>query len=289
MSQISSKAFLEALYHGLLGRSGDEAGLISWTQRLSDGTATPIDVVEGFVNSEEYRAQGTQGAQVRVSSEPARFTNDVSQYGETLELLKLWVKDSQICGWVVDVGARGKERSNSYDLMKEFGWHGLLIEANPQLITGIEEDFAGLSFDLVNFAVSDYEGVATLSLGVNDDISSLTEANTQAWGELRGSVEVEVRTLESLLKAQNAPHDFDLLSLDIEGEDIKVLNSLLANSLYRPRWIIIEASHDFSVRSLDDLDFSDDVKALYEIRGQTVANLILGQRNPKSGPRPASA
>lgn len=283
MPQISDVAFLEALYHGLLGRAGDEAGLSAWTQSLADETATPTDVVQGFLNSDEYRAK------IRAVSEPERFTNDVSQYGETLELLKLWVKDSQACGWVVDVGARGRERSNAYDLMQQFGWHGLLIEANPQLIGDIREDFAGLSFDLLNFAVSDYEGVATLSLGVNDDISSLTEANTQAWGALRGSIEVQVRTLESLLAAQNAPHDFDLLSLDIEGEDIKVLNSLLANSPYRPRWIIIEASHNFSVQSLDDLEFSDDVKALYEIRAQTVANLILGQRGPTAGPRPTSA
>jgi len=41
------------------------------------------------------------------------------------------------------------------------------------------------------------------------------------------------------------------------------------------------------VRSLDDLDFSDKVKTLYEIRGQTVANLILGLKQPPTAQSPA--
>lgn len=273
MTQFNGKELLDALYQGVLDRQADRSGLEFWLGRLDAGAITIEQVVRGFLASEEYQQRiAGQGA-------PARFTNDVSQYGETFDLLKLWVNEYSANRWVVDVGARGKERSNSYDLMKHFGWKGILIEANPQLIPAIQSEFAGLDADIVNFAVSNFEGTATLSLGVNDDISSLTEANTEAWGALRGSIDVEVRRLENLLDERNAPYDFELLSLDIEGEDIKVLNGLLANSAYRPRWIIIEASHNFSVRSLDDLEFSQDVKDHYEIRGQSVANLILGRRD----------
>ncbi len=281
MTSLTTETFLDALYRGLLGREGDPQGMRDWADHLANGVVTPTEVVKNFLESDEYHEKA------RTNQKPERFTNDVSQYGETFELLKLWVAENQTCGWVVDVGARGRERSNSYDLIKYFGWHGLLIEANPQLIPTIQDDFKGLSAEIVNCAVSDYEGTATLSLGVNDDISSLTEANTKVWGELRGSIEVNVRKLEDILDEQQTPSEFDLLSLDIEGEDIKVLNSLIINSSYRPRWIIIEASHNFTVRSLDDLDFSDKVKTLYEIRGQTVANLILGLKQPPTAQSPA--
>ena len=266
MKSLEPGALVDALYVALLRRPADEVGRRQWLEALTSGSATVEDVVRGFTDSDEFAAKG------------GRFTNDVSQYGETFDLLRLWVAEHQGAGWVVDVGARGVERSNSYDLLKHFGWRGLLIEANPALVPDIRRGFAGLDFELLNCAVSDFEGRATLSLGVNDDISSLNPTATEAWGALRGGVEVEVRKLDAILAERQIPQDFDLLSLDIEGEDIKVLNALLADSPYRPRWIIIEASYDYSVGSLDDLPFSDAVKATYAIRAQTPANLILGRR-----------
>ena len=58
---------------------------------------------------------------------------DHSQNGEFLELLKLIVARGAPGKNIVDAGANGRERSNSYDLMLLFGWRGLLIEANPAL------------------------------------------------------------------------------------------------------------------------------------------------------------
>ena len=92
---------------------------------------------------------------------------------------------------------------------------------------------------------------------------------------MSGSVRVPVRKLRDILVERNVPIDFDLLSLDIEGEDIKALNDTLEQSLYRPHWIIIEASYGFQTKSLNDLDVSDAVKMNYAIAAQTAANLIL--------------
>ena len=50
----------------------------------------------------------------------------------------------------------------------------------------------------------------------------------------RGTVEVEVRRLHDILDEHDIPLVFDLLSLDIEGEDFKVLNDLIANSPIGP-------------------------------------------------------
>lgn len=181
----------------------------------------------------------------------------------------------------VDVGAGGRERSNSYDLMRHFGWRGLLVEANPALLGSIEADFAGLDMRLVSCAVSNYEGRATFTLGANDDVSSLDPAAAAGWGDTTGSVEVDVRRLPSLLSEQAIPFDFDLLSLDVEGEDIRVLNDLVDTSAYRPRWVIIEASHDFKVRTLEDAPFSLGVRRGYRVHTATSANLILARACPE--------
>jgi hypothetical protein len=84
-----------------------------------------------------------------------------------------------------------------------------------------------------------------------------------------------VRRLGDILVEHAVPSDFDVLSLDIEGEDIKAMNDLILNSPFRPRWVIIEASYDFKTKSLADLPFAPAVIDKYEIFGQTKANLML--------------
>jgi FkbM family methyltransferase len=200
-----------------------------------------------------------------------RFFNEVSQYGEVSLLLRQFIKP----GIVVDVGARGRERSNSYDLLRWFGWKGLLIEANPTLSDQILREFAGLDIELVTCAISDTTGMGTLHLGVNEDISSLDSACTQAWGPINGAIEVPVRRLRDVLDEHGVPHKFDLLSIDAEGEDCKILNDTIANSVYRPRWVIIEASYKGRTKSLNDIPVNDGVRRQYTIVASTFANLIL--------------
>lgn len=86
---------------------------------------------------------------------------------------------------------------------------------------------------------------------------------------------VPVRRLGGLLREYNIPAHFSLLSIDIEGEDISVLNDLIVHDDYRPLSIIIEASYGFATRALTDLPFAPDVLAAYDLVGQTEANLIL--------------
>lgn len=204
-----------------------------------------------------------------------RYIEDHSQNGEFLHILKLIVDRGAPTKWVVDVGANGRERSNSYDLLKTFGWKGLLIEANPTLEEQIRTDFSGLDFSLVMVAVSDEPGKGKLSLGINSDISSLSPEFTSAWGPVIGNISVPVRRLPDILNEYNVPHNFDLLSLDIEGHDSRVLNDLFNNSSFRPRWIIIEGSFNFTVNDLRNIGVSDSVCEEYKISSRTEANFIL--------------
>lgn len=203
---------------------------------------------------------------------------DHSQNGEFLELLKLIVARGAPGKDIVDVGANGRERSNSYDLMLLFGWRGLLIEANPALADKIRAEFSGVNYSLVICAVSDFEGAGSLSLGINADISSLTPQLTAAWGPISGAIDVPVRRLHDILDEQAIPKEFEILSLDIEGHDARVLNDLHKNSQYRPRWVVLEGSFNFAVRDPAKIGVEQSVLEEYELAGQTAANLILRHR-----------
>lgn len=256
-------------YRGFLRREPDALAM-GKAARLASGEATLEDMIQEFVGSEEYRNPPPP-------PEPP-LTNDQTQYGEFMLLLARWIGRAVKHPVVVDVGARGRERSNSYDLMKHFGWRGYLVEANPSLIAPITEAFAGLDMDLINCAVSDYDGEATFYIGVNDDVSSLDQKASEGWGDLKGEVTVTVARLGPLLDARKVPKDFALLSIDIEGEDVKVLNDVVVNAGYRPVWVILEASYDFATKALEELPLHPEVLAAYDLVAQTKANLILERR-----------
>ena len=100
-------------------------------------------------------------------------------------------------------------------------------------------------------------------------------------GSLEGAVEVEVRRLSEVLDDFSIPLDFDLLSLDIEGEDFKVLNDLIANSAYRPKWIVMESSGGSAVRQMTDPRFGKEVRRLYRAKAVTRSNIILSRSFPE--------
>ncbi len=272
---VSVRSAVEAFYRVLLMREPDLPGLNANVALITEGQRTLEETLAAFFKSEEFQSIAPRVLESYAPAPQTRFTNDHTQYGEFGILLRQWVNAGASHRIVVDVGARGKERSNSYDLLKEFGWRGVLIEANPLLLAAIQAEFDGLDYELLNVAISDYDGSAVLHIGINDDVSSLDPGAAGAWGQIQGTVGVEVRRLHPLLQAREIPPDFDVLSLDIEGEDIKALNDLIGAGYYCPRWVIIEASFNYATRSLHELALSEAVKARYRIVGQTPANLIL--------------
>lgn len=253
------------LYRGVLQREPDPF-IDTYVEMLEKGEIDYLHLIQTFFGSNERKALMRQ-------AEEKAFIGGQSQFGEIEILLRDMVNGDQP-RTVVDVGARGKARSNSWDLMNSFGWRGVLVEANPDLIPAIEAEFEGLDLTLLNFAVSDYDGEGEFYFGVNDDISALSAQQVEAWGAVRGSTPVTVRRVPTLLGSLGVAKDFDLLSIDVEGEDIKVLNDTIAGG-YRPRWVIVEACEDFRVETLFDQPFSEAVRENYRIVGRTAPNLIL--------------
>jgi FkbM family methyltransferase len=203
---------------------------------------------------------------------------DNSQNGEFFELLRLLAKHAAPSKRIVDAGANSKVLSNSYDLLRLFGWYGLLIEANPVLSTKIHTDFEGLNYTLVSCALSDFEGTGELTLGITDGISALTPELTAQWGPVAGSVSVQVRRLHSVLDENEIPKNFAVLSLDLEGHEVKVLNDLHTNSKYRPQWIILEGSHDLQVTDPRQIGISEAVISDYDLVARNRVNLFFERK-----------
>lgn len=269
MTVYTSDDVIAALYRAALGREPDPSGLTHYRNLLTEHPTALLGVAAGLFDSEEHRSC--------LSYTPAIV--DHSQYREFTMLLRQYVAASQRHGIVVDVGARGRDRSNSYDLLYNFNWRGLLVEANPALQEDIKREFAETDFTLLNLAVGTQEGFLPFYIGANDDVSSLIHHNAAGWGRLRGEVQVEVKRLALILEQHSIPIDFDLLSLDIEGLDVPVLNDLIDNSAYRPLTVIIEASDGYKTKALADVGASLAVQSAYAITGQTDANLILTNRS----------
>ena len=265
---FSAEKVIESLYRAVLNRAPDKNGMEAHLNRLKSDRSSLSSIAQDIFDSDEHKTLlgGFTGI------------TDHSQFREFPLLLRHLIDNGSTHQIIVDVGARGRDRSNSFDLMSQFGWKGILIEANPELYNEISSDFQGTDFTLVGCAVGPTEGVLPFYIGSNDDVSSLLKDAAFSWGDLRGQVEVEVKRLPDILRDLKIPHDFDVLSLDIEGVDVPVLNDLIDTSKYRPKYIVIEASYSFQTKELSDVNCSKKVQSSYEIVDQTEANLILKLR-----------
>ncbi len=146
--------------------------------------------------------------------------NVTSQAGEdgvsarALELLG----DEQRNGWCVEFGAfDGRLASNTYALITERGYSAVLIEADPERFTALQRTHGARP------------GVHALRRLVGFD------------GEDR---------LDRVLAAAPAdlPRDFDLLSIDIDGNDYHVWEAVRD---YRPKLVVVE----YNPTIPDEVDF----------------------------------
>jgi FkbM family methyltransferase len=197
-----------------------------------------------------------------------------SQFGEDIvlkELLKSEISD----GFFVDVGCyHPKKYSNTYRLYRR-GWSGINID--------MEEDKISL-FNMVRSRdynilcpISDNREQVTLfrdgKYGLGSTINK--EYATKTSNDFFDNRVVETKTLNEIIN--ESPYNkkqIDVLSIDVEGMDFRVLNSLDLKT-YRPKVIIIEDSH----RSIEDILKSDIYillkKHSYVLRSWTFFSLIF--------------
>ena len=156
-------------------------------------------------------------------------------------------------GFFIEVGANdGFAQSNTYYFEKFRGWHGILVEAIPELFEKccklrkksrvfncalVSSDFTGTHvkmkyanlMSLVEGAMSDAEKEAEhIENGLR--CQKIDESYT---------IDVPARTLTSILDECKVK-EIDLFSLDVEGYELNVLKGLDFER-YRPKYMCIEA------------------------------------------------
>lgn len=136
------------------------------------------------------------------------FKRDItSQNGEDGVLEAIFDKIGVSNKWCCEFGAwDGKQFSNTYNLIAQHGWSGVLIESDPNRFSQLVTNMSG------------FETVTTLQAMVQES------------------------NFETILSQTPIPKDFDLLSIDIDGEDYLVWQALES---YRPRVVVIEVHSGF--------------------------------------------
>jgi hypothetical protein len=166
--------------------------------------------------------------------------NVTSQYGEDGIIDKILDLIGRREAWCVEFGAwDGKYLSNTWDLINTKGWCGVLIEGDQARHAALSDLHKGRTGEVfVEHAFVGWEGETSL---------------------------------DSILGRTPIPHDFDVLSVDIDGNDWHVWNAL-AN--YRPRLVVIE----FNPSASNELYFVQDADPSLNQGASLLAFIDLAKR-----------
>jgi hypothetical protein len=136
-----------------------------------------------------------------------------SQYGEDGIIEWIFEKLAPLNKTCVEFGAwDGRNLSNTFNLVAHRGWKAIYIEADPA------------KFPALKKTAADYPAVTPVC-------SRVTSAGETA--------------LDNILARCGSPEEFDLLSIDIDGDDYDVWE---ASTRYRPRLVIVEFNPTFPVQ-----------------------------------------
>lgn len=174
------------------------------------------------------------------------------QGGEDLILERLFEGKAKTL-FYVDVGSNDPiQRSNTY-LLYLRGWSGLAIDGNPKLI---KQHKSVRPRDIALCAlISDTEEEKIFTIFEDTCVSSADENQVRRMKKTRKAsreVKLKTETLDSIFTQQNIPQKFDLLSIDVEGNDYKALVGI-DFAKYQPSVIVIE-DHTFDINNPDSSD-----------------------------------
>lgn len=197
-----------------------------------------------------------------------------SQFGEDIILKELLKKD-KADGFFVDVGCyHPKKYSNTYMLYKK-GWRGINIDMEEDKIClfnmarpGDHNIICPVSDkreEVTLFRFSKYGLGSTINCDYAKDIND----------EIYDKKIVATKTINEILN--DTPYkgkQIDVLSIDVEGMDFKVLNSLDFET-YKPKLIIIEDHHRSIEEVLNTGIYNLLKKHSYLLRSWTFYSLIF--------------
>jgi FkbM family methyltransferase len=143
-------------------------------------------------------------------------------------------------GYFVEIGAaNGKDISNTWLLEKDFGWHGILVEPARVWQESLREN---RNATIVNKAVwRDSNNELDFTEARFAELSGLSlylQKDTRA----KKNYKVATITVNELLETLHAPSVIDYLSVDVEGSELEILESIDFEK-YTFRFISVEHNY----------------------------------------------
>ena len=139
-------------------------------------------------------------------------------------------------GVYIDVGCYHPYKGNNTKKLYDKGWSGINIDLDFHTIDLF--NFIRKRDENINIAISDYEGEKNLYFFHNRSaINSLSEIRKKEAKEIR---KIQTKTLNYILENSKFKNEkINLLSIDVEGHEMEVLNSLNLKK-YIPEMVVIE-------------------------------------------------
>ena len=155
-------------------------------------------------------------------------------------------------GTFIEVGAFNGINWSATHALAILGWGGLLFEPQVDRYNDCRRLYTGNPKVIVeNCAILDYNGKTKLYLGGSLSTTSEERVNVYQdvwWAkssrlDLGRFVEVSCYTLDYMLNKHSIPEGFEMLVIDVEGAESKVLNSISLDK-WRPQLMMIETHED---------------------------------------------
>lgn len=166
--------------------------------------------------------------------------------------------------------------NNTYFFYRRW-WHGITVEPNKDLIKRFQKQRPR---DL-NLQLAIWEKNEKLTF-YSFDIDAVSTCDTNsvkrykdAWYKIIEEYEVEVWTLESIFSTYAQQNQVEILSVDVEWLDLKVLQSNDRDK-YRPTYVIVETvEHSVYWRTKDESISKFMTQKWYKIIANTWVNTIF--------------
>jgi FkbM family methyltransferase len=165
-------------------------------------------------------------------------------------------------GYFVDIGAHdGITFSNTYVLEHQFGWSGLLIEANPAILHSLRNNRKSIIAHETLWSTSCEMEFKSIE---GDTLSGLTEVLTHKKALTRPNKPyfVMTKTLDQVLDQYECPNHINYMSIDIEGAEYEVLSTF-------------SFSRTFDIISVEHLRNKEEITNLLGRQGYMVLKTIM--------------